>query len=213
MTSTATIELPFTFSVPPEFEAIEFDRSPEDRANATIAKLQALDPRPSDAEIMRAVIGAQTTIDLLADSGAVYGGILVARDDSKSDDAVTDLMSALLTVTIRPSALSDTVTTDWLTSSLATLYPNAEIGVVVLPTGPGRTPAPAVLVTEEVEVPQAVNLLDDGAGPSTVRQLHVFVPITGRTAMADFSISTESLDNWDACVTILAAICDTITFA
>ncbi|MEE1821646.1 hypothetical protein PUR61_05475 [Streptomyces sp. BE20] len=215
MPDTTTLDMPFTFSVPKEFEAIDFTRSPEERADATLANLRAMDPKPSEEEMLQAVVSQQTVIDLLADSGAVYAGVLVAKDDNISTAEATEIVSALLTVTIKPSDLKDTVTVNWLTDTLTTLYPGAEIGIVVLPTGPDRAPAPAVLVTEEVELPQPVNLIEDTAdkpAPSRVRQLHVFVPITGRTAMADFSISTQSLENWDACVTILASICETITF-
>jgi hypothetical protein len=208
--TTTVIELPFTFSAPKEFETIDFKRAPRDRADATILKLQLMDPPPTDAEILHAVTAQQTMVDLLAANGAVYAGILVAKDDSTTDSP-TDLMSVMLTVTIRASELDDDASMERVTEELITAYPEAETGLVVLPIGPGRSPVTAVLITEEVKVTQAVNLLDESSGSSLVRQLHVFVPIPGRTAMADFSISTESLGNWDNCVNILAAVCDTIT--
>ncbi|PSJ30530.1 hypothetical protein B7P34_00455 [Streptosporangium nondiastaticum] len=53
---------------------------------------------------------------------------------------------------------------------------------------------------------------DHVSARSCVRQLHVFVPIPGRTAMADFSISTENIPDWEHYVEILAGICRTIQF-
>ncbi|MFE1774731.1 hypothetical protein [Streptomyces sp. NPDC059008] len=60
-----------------------------------------------------------------------------------------------------------------------------------------------MLLTEDSKVQKPVNLLGDGGGPTVVRQLHVFVPIPGRTAMADLSIATENLAEWDDYVAIL----------
>ncbi|WEB38247.1 hypothetical protein MOV08_02305 [Streptomyces yunnanensis] len=41
-------------------------------------------------------------------------------------------------------------------------------------------------------------------------QLHVFMPIPGRLAMADFSLSTEKVAEWDHYVEILAGVCNSI---
>ncbi len=43
--------------------------------------------------------------------------------------------------------------------------------------------------------------------------MHVFVPIPGRLAMADFSIATENTAEWDDYVAILGQVCKTIRFA
>ncbi|MFI0716660.1 hypothetical protein ACH4SK_40050 [Streptomyces inhibens] len=94
-----TIELPFTFSVPEEFDDCEFPLSPDELAQRIIDKLSAFQPRPSDEEILHAVVTQQSMVDLLADSGCVYAGILLAT--SSTDERIP--LSAMLTVTVRPS--------------------------------------------------------------------------------------------------------------
>lgn len=196
------IDLPFTFKVPNELQSFDLSLTPEQRADALIGRLQSLDPRPSDEEITKAVLTQQTTADLLGTTSVVYAATLLAR--SEANPALP--MSVFLTVSVRPSELSNKLTIDRLTRSMAVSMPEAEVGVVVLPSGP------AVLVTEEVGLDTAVNLLESGGG-STVRQLHALVPIPDRTALADFSISTECLADWDQVVGLFAGICATITFA
>ena len=196
------IDLPFTFEVPSEFQSFDLSLTPEQRADAIIGRLQSLDPKPSDEEITKAVLTQQTTADLLGTTSVVYAATLLAR--SEANPALP--MSVFLTVSVRPSELTDKLTIDRLTRSMAVSMPEAEVGVVVLPSGP------AVLVTEEVGLDTAVNLLESG-GRSTVRQLHALVPIPNRTALADFSISTECLADWDQVVGLFAGICATITFA
>lgn len=62
-------------------------------------------------------------------------------------------------------------------------------------------------------VPKPVNLPEDDPEPTTVRQLHIFVPVPGRLAMADFSLATENIDEWDNCLELIGAVCKTIEFA
>ncbi|MFE7540960.1 hypothetical protein [Streptomyces platensis] len=199
MSDLTTIELPFAFSVPEGFEAVDFARSPVERAEKTVEKLSSLTPKPTDEEMLHAVITQQSMVDLLAESGCVYAGILLTRS-SAQEHAPASLM---LTVNVRPSELDNSDTLERLATTLAATHPDAEVGVVVLPIGP------AVLLTEDTGVGQAANLLDV-AEATKVRQLHAFVPIPGRTAMADFSISTENTADWDDYVDILAAVCRTI---
>jgi hypothetical protein len=201
MTDSTLIDLPFTFDVPAEFQAFDLRLTPAQRADAIIERMQSLAPPPSDEEITKAVLTQQTTADLLDTSGVVYAGTLLARSEANPGLP----MSVFLSVSVRPSELTDKLTIDRLTSAMAVAMPEAEVGVVVLPSGP------AVLVTEEVSLGTAVNLVESSGG-SIVRQLHVLVPIPGRTAVADFSIATESIADWEQVVGILASICGTITF-
>ncbi|MBH1935226.1 hypothetical protein I5Q34_13230 [Streptomyces sp. AV19] len=203
MAELTTIELPFTFSVPEAFEDCEFALSPEERADRFLAKLSALDPKPSDEELLHALLAQQSLVDQLANAGCVYAGVMLTRPEPPRKG----IASLLLTVTVRPSELSGDATLERLAQSMAATYPTAEVGVVVLPAGP------AVLCTEETKVGGTVNLLGAGGGDTVVRQLHVFVPIPGRTAMADFSVSTENTADWEHYVEILAGVCRTIQFA
>ncbi|MFF8447649.1 hypothetical protein ACF06Q_08110 [Streptomyces leeuwenhoekii] len=201
---TATIDLPLSFSVPEDFRDIDLTVSAETNTNKLIAELTNLPRRPSDAEIAHAVLVQQAMYEMLAAAGAVYAGILLAGPSEDAPDG--PLSSLMLTVTARPSELSNNQTVHRLARTMGAIYPEAEVGVVRLPTGP------AVLLTEDSRVERPVNLLGDGGGPTVVRQLHVFVPIPERLAMADFSIATENIAEWDDYVDILGQVCNTITF-
>ncbi|MEU6051195.1 hypothetical protein ABZ829_12295 [Streptomyces xanthochromogenes] len=201
----ATIELPLSFQVPEVFRDIDFTVSAEENTNKLLDELTAIAPRPSDEEIAHAVLAQQTMYEMLAAAGAVYAGILLAGPGKGKADA--KLTSLMLTVTARPSELSNDQTVHRLARTMGAIYPEAEVGVVQMHTGP------AVLLTEETKVPRPVNLLDNDDSPSVVRQMHVFVPIPGRLAMADFSIATENTAEWDDYVAILGQVCKTIRFA
>ncbi|MFB6718356.1 hypothetical protein ACFCZY_41345 [Streptomyces sp. NPDC056237] len=199
------IDLPMSFQVPAAFTPIDFTVSAETNTDRLIERLNMVDPRPADEEIAHAVLAQQSMYELLLAAGAVYAGTLLYGPAKEEPEA--KLASAVLTVTARPSELSNERTVHRLARTMGALYPDAEVGVMRLETGP------AVLVTEERKVERPVNLLGDGGGPTVVRQLHVFVPIPGRLAMADFAIATEDLAEWEACVEILAEVCRTVTFA
>ncbi|WEB41719.1 hypothetical protein MOV08_22230 [Streptomyces yunnanensis] len=201
---TATIDLPLSFSVPEDFRDIDLTVSAEENTNKLIGELTGLSRRPSDEEITHAVLVQQSMYEMLAAAGAVYAGILLAGPSEDEPDG--RLTSLMLTVTARPSELSNDQTVHRLARTMGAIYPEAEVGVVRLPTGP------AVLLTEDSKVERPVNLLSDGGGPTVVRQLHVFVPVPGRLAMADFSIATENLAEWDDYVAILGEVCNTIEF-
>ncbi|MFG2622176.1 hypothetical protein ACGFXC_31615 [Streptomyces sp. NPDC048507] len=198
------IDLPLSFQVPEAFTDIDFTVSAEINTNRLIDRLNMVDPRPSDADIAHAVLTQQSMYELLSAAGAVYAGTLLYGPTKENPQAT--LASAILTVTARPSELSNENTVHRLARTMGALYPEAEVGVVVLGAGP------AVLLTEERKVERPVNLLGDGGGATVVRQLHAFVPIPGRLAMADFAIATENLAEWESCVEILAEVCRTITF-
>ncbi|MGA5560628.1 hypothetical protein ACPCUV_05505 [Streptomyces platensis] len=200
----ATIDLPLSFSIPKGFRDIDLTVSAEANTNKLIDELTGLTRRPSDEEIAHAVLVQQSMYEMLAAAGAVYAGILLAGPSKDEPDG--RLTSLMLTVTARPSELSNDQTVHRLARTMGAIYPEAEVGVVRLPTGP------AVLLTEDTKVERPVNLLSDGGGPTVVRQLHVFVPIPGRTAMADFSIATENIAEWDDYVAILGQVCTTIEF-
>ncbi|GCD32774.1 hypothetical protein OEIGOIKO_00491 [Streptomyces chrestomyceticus JCM 4735] len=200
----ATIELPLSFQVPEEFTDIDFQVSAETNTNRLIERLNMVDPKPSQEEIAHAVLAQQSMYELLSAAGAVYAGTLLYGPTK--DNPEEKLSSVILTVTARPSELSNDQTVHRLSRALGAIYPDAEVGVVVLAVGP------VVLMTEERKVEKPVNLLGDGGGPTVVRQLHAFVPIPGRLAMADFAIATENLADWDSCVEVLAGVCRTITF-
>ncbi|GAA3135871.1 hypothetical protein GCM10010521_22450 [Streptomyces rameus] len=91
----------------------------------------------------------------------------------------------ILTVTARPAELSNERTVRRLARTIGAICTDAEVGVVVLPSGP------AVLLTEERKVERPVNLLGEGGDTTVVRQLHVFVPIRSRLVTADFAIATQ----------------------
>lgn len=200
--STTTVEMPFTFAVPQVFDEILFSRSAEERANITIENLNALDPKPTEEQILQAVITKQAVVESLAQSGAAYSAILIARSEKVEDK----LVSATFSVMIRPSEFSDQETVERLAKTVALLHPTAEVGAIKLPCGV------AVLIADECEVPKSVTLLGKGREPTTVCQCHVIVPIPGRTALADFSISTDDIEEWDDYVEILAGICASIQF-
>ncbi|WP_171163684.1 hypothetical protein [Streptomyces sp. I05A-00742] len=200
----ATIDLPLSFSVPEEFQDIDLTVSAEANTNKLIGELTRLTPRPSDEQIAHAALVQQSMYEMLTAAGAVYAGILLAGPTE--DEPGRHLSSLMLTVTARPSELSNDRTVHRLARTMGAIYPEAEVGVVRLPSGP------AVLLTEDSKVERPVNLLSDGGGPTVVRQLHVFVPIPGRLAMADFSIATENLAEWDDYVDILGQVCTTIEF-
>ncbi|MFJ9079399.1 hypothetical protein ACIRO3_29775 [Streptomyces sp. NPDC102278] len=199
-----SIDLPIGFEVPTAFTDIDFKLSAEANTNKLIERLNMVDPKPSDAEMAHAVLAQQTMYELLSAAGAVYAGTLLYGPTKDKPDE--KLSSVILTVTARPAELSNEQTVHRLARTMGAIYPDAEVGVVMLETGP------AVLLTEERKVEKPVNLLNDGGGPTIVRQLHTFVPIPGRLAMADFAIATENLDHWESCVEILAEVCRTITF-
>ncbi|MFE9122282.1 hypothetical protein [Streptomyces sp. NPDC007172] len=201
----ATIELPPPFQVPEVFRDIDFTVSAEENTNKLLDELTAIDPRPSDEEIAHAVLAQQTMYEMLAAAGAVYAGILLAGPGKGKAGA--KLTSLMLAVTARPSELSNDQTVHRLARTMGAIYPEAEVGVVRMHTGP------AVLLTEETKVPRPVNLLDNDDSLSVVRQMHVFVPIPGRLARADFSIATENTAEWDDYVAILGQVCKTIRFA
>ncbi|MEU1075961.1 MULTISPECIES: hypothetical protein [unclassified Streptomyces] len=201
----ATLDLPLSFSVPEMFRDIDFTVTAETQTDRLITDLTSLDPLPTDDEIAHAIVSQQAMYEMLAAAGAVYAGILLSGPTE--DEPEKPLSSMLLSVTARPSELSNEDTVHRLARTMGAIYPDAEVGVVMLPAGP------AVLLTEESEVPRPVNLLNAGGGPTVVRQLHVFVPVPGRLAMADFAIATENIAEWDACVEIIGQVCKTITFA
>ncbi|MFE9220237.1 hypothetical protein ACFYN3_28295 [Streptomyces lavendulae] len=65
--------------MPQEFAAFDLSQSPEERADATIARLNSTDPALSSDKIARvAVLTQQTAAGLLAAGGVVYAGTLVA---------------------------------------------------------------------------------------------------------------------------------------
>ncbi|MFH9819799.1 hypothetical protein [Streptomyces sp. NPDC017230] len=197
----ATIDLPISFSVPAEFTPIDFSVPAEVNTNRLLEKLTNVDPQPTNEETAHAVLTQQTMYELLSAAGAVYAGTLLYKPTQE-----TRLASAILTVTARPSELSNEDTVYRLARAMGAIYQHAQVGVVQLAHGP------AVSVTEDRKVDRPVNLLTDGGGPTIVRQMHTFVPIPGRLAMADFAIATENLAEWEPCVEILAEVCRTIVF-
>ncbi|MEV4441170.1 hypothetical protein AB0K09_19545 [Streptomyces sp. NPDC049577] len=201
----ATIDLPLSFSVPEVFRDIDLTVPAEVNTLALVAELTGLESPPSQEEIAHAVLVQQSMYEMLAAAGAVYAGILLAGP-TKSEPG-RRLSSLMLTVTARPSELSNDRTVHRLARTMGAIYPEAEVGVVRLPSGL------AVLLTEDSKVERPVNLLGRGGGPTVVRQLHVFVPIPGRLAMADFSIATENIAEWDDYVDLLGQVCNTIVFA
>ncbi|WP_121016894.1 hypothetical protein [Streptomyces sp. 3211.6] len=201
----ATIDLPLSFGVPEDFQDIDFAVSAEVNTNRLIDRLNMVDPQPSEAEIAHAVLAQQSMYEMLSAAGAVYAGTLLSGPTREEPEK--RLSSVTLTVTARPSELSNELTVHRLARTMGALYPDAEVGVVRLEAGP------AVLLTEERKVERPVNLLGEGGGATVVRQLHVFVPIPGRLAMADFAIATENTAEWEDCVEILAQVCRTIVFA
>ncbi|MEU6964276.1 hypothetical protein [Streptomyces chrestomyceticus] len=200
-----SVDLPIGFEVPTAFTDIDFKKTAKENTDELIERLGMVDPRPSDVQMGHAILAQQTMYELLSAAGAVYAGTLLYGPTKDKPDE--KLSSAILTVTARPSELSNERTVHRLARTMGAIYPDAEVGVVRLKTGP------AVLLTEERKVEKPVNLLTDGGGPTVVRQLHTFVPIPGRLAMADFAIATENLEHWQSCVEILAEVCRTITFA
>ncbi|GGV02570.1 hypothetical protein GCM10010211_82410 [Streptomyces albospinus] len=205
--STASgVELPLTFSVPQEFQALDLLASAEENTNQLLDQLGQLDPPPSQEELAHAVLAQQTMFEMLTASGAVYAGVLLAKTPEDAPPEQQRLSSAMLTVVARPSELNNEDTVDRLARTLGAIHPEAEVGVTQLPTGR------VVLLTQDSKVEDPVNLLANGGQPTVVRQLHVFVPIPGRLAMADFSLSTENIAEWDHYVDILAGVCNTIAF-
>ncbi|SEE30014.1 hypothetical protein [Streptomyces sp. 2314.4] len=200
----ATAELPLAFSVPEGFRDIDFQVSAEVNTNRLIDNLQSLAPAPSQQQIAHAVLAQQAMYELLAAAGAVYAGVLLSGPSE--DDPDKPLSSVMLSVTARPSELSNEHTVRRLSRTMGALYPEAEVGVMVLDCGS------AVVVTQDTKVPRPVNLLENDSEPTTVRQLHIFVPVPGRLAMADFSIATENIDEWEDCLELIGAVCKTIRF-
>ncbi|MFJ2745692.1 hypothetical protein ACIO3O_39235 [Streptomyces sp. NPDC087440] len=200
----ATIDLPLSFQVPEVFRDINLGISAEENTNKLIDDLKTLTPRPSDEDIARAAVSQQSMYEMLSAAGAVYAGILLTGPSQDAPEQT--LSSLLLTVTARPSELSNDRTVHRLARTMGAIYPEAEVGVVNLHTGP------AVVLTEETKVERPVNLLADDTSPTFVRQMHIFVPVPGRTAMADFSIATENIAAWDDYVDIIGGVCKTITF-
>ncbi|MFF3861559.1 hypothetical protein [Streptomyces sp. NPDC002209] len=201
---TATVDLPLSFDVPEVFRDIDFALSAKDNTDKLVDELISLDPRPTDEQIAHAVLAQQSMYEMLSAAGAVYAGILLYGPTKENPKA--KFSSIMLTVTARPSELSNENTVGRLARTMGAIYPEAEVGVVHMTTGP------AVLLTEETKVPKPVNLLTDDTKATTVRQLHVFVPIPGRLAMADFSIATENTAEWDTCIDIVGQVCKSIRF-
>ncbi|GGX47450.1 RICIN domain-containing protein [Streptomyces noursei] len=200
------VELPLTFSVPQEFQSLDLLASAEENTNLLLQRLGKLDPPPSQEELAHAVLAQQTMYEMLTAAGAVYAGVLLAKTPGDAPPEQQHLSSAMLTVVARPSELNNQDTVTRLARTLGAIHPEAEVGVSNLPTGP------VVLLTQDSKVEDPVNLLANGGQPTVVRQLHVFVPVPGRLAMADFSISTENIAEWDHYVDILAGVCNTIKF-
>ncbi|MFD7168885.1 RICIN domain-containing protein [Streptomyces violascens] len=200
------VELPLTFSVPEAFHVIDLAASAEENTDLLLERLGQLESRPPQEELAHAVLAQQTMYEMLAAAGAVYAGVLLARTPADAPPEKQHLSSVMLTVVARPSELANKDTVARLARTLGAIHPDAEVGVAELPTGP------VVVLTQDSKVDQPVNLLANDDQPTVVRQLHVFVPIPGRLAMADFSIATENLADWDHCVDILAGVCSTIAF-
>ncbi|WP_367137576.1 MULTISPECIES: RICIN domain-containing protein [Streptomyces] len=202
----AGVELPLTFSVPTEFQSLDLGASAEENTNLLLERLGKLDPPPPKEQIAHAVLAQQTMYETLTAAGAVYAGVLLAKTPADAAPDKQHLSSVILTVVARPSELSNENTVTRLARTLGAVHPEAEVGVVRLPFGP------VVTLTQDSKVEKPANLLLGDEQPTVVRQLHVFVPIPGRLAMADFSIATENLTDWDHCVDILAGVCSTIAF-
>ncbi|MFJ2112103.1 hypothetical protein ACIOEX_09360 [Streptomyces sp. NPDC087850] len=156
----ATIDLPLSFKVPEHFQDIDFAVSAEVNMDRLIERLHMVDPRPSEQEIAHAVLSQQSMYELLSAAGAVYAGTLLSGPSREEPEK--KLSSVILTVTARPAELSNELTVHRLARTMGAIYPDAEVGVVVLPSGP------AVLLTEERKVERPVNLLGDGGEPTVV---------------------------------------------
>ncbi|MEU8781348.1 hypothetical protein [Streptomyces sp. NPDC048637] len=202
----AGVELPLTFSVPQEFHSLDLAASAEENTDLLLERLGQLESRPPQEELAHAVLAQQTMYEMLTAAGAVYAGVLLAKTPTDAPPEQQHLSSVILTVVARPSELANEHTVTRLARTLGAIHPDAEVGVTRLPSGP------AVLLTQDSKVEKPVNLLVNDDQPTVVRQLHVFVPIPGRLAMADFSIASENLAEWDHCVDILAGVCNTIAF-
>ncbi|MGW2364647.1 RICIN domain-containing protein [Streptomyces sp. NPDC001667] len=203
------VELPLTFSVPQEFQSLDLLGSAEENTDRLLERLGQMEPAPSPDDIAHAVLAQQTMYEMLTAAGAVYAGALLTRTPADAPAGQQRLASAMLTVIARPSELNNEDTVDRLARMLGATHPGAEVGVVRMPDPVGRV----VLLTQESKVDNPVSLLETGDRPAVVRQLHVFVPVPGRLAMADFSIATENVDEWDHYVDILAGVCNTIAFS
>ncbi|MEU1373175.1 RICIN domain-containing protein [Streptomyces triculaminicus] len=203
----AGVELPLTFSVPEEFQSLDLAASAEENTNLLLERLGQLKPAPPQEQMAHAVLAQQTMYEMLTAAGAVYAGVLLAKTPENATPDKQHLSSVILTVVARPSELSNEHTVERLARTLGAINPEAEVGVSRLPFGP------VVLLTQDSKIAKPANLLANDDQPTVVRQLHVFVPIPGRLAMADFSIATENLADWDHCVDILAGVCSTIAFA
>ncbi|MFG2400354.1 hypothetical protein [Streptomyces lydicus] len=202
----AGVELPLTFSVPQEFQSLDLAASAEENTNLLLERLGQLKPPPSQEDLAHAVLAQQTMYEMLTAAGAVYAGVLLAKSPADAAPEQQHLSSVILTVVARPSELVNENTVTRLARTLGAIHPEAEVGVSQLPFGR------VVLLTQDSKVEKPANLIANDDQPTVVRQLHVFVPIPGRLAMADFSIATENLAEWDHCVDILAGVCNTIAF-
>ncbi|MFB6987662.1 hypothetical protein [Streptomyces sp. NPDC056304] len=99
------IDLPMSFQVPAAFTPIDFTVSAEANTDRLIERLNMVDPRPADEEIAHAVLAQQSMYELLSAAGAVYAGTLLYGPAKEEPEA--KLASAVLTVTARPSELSN----------------------------------------------------------------------------------------------------------
>lgn len=196
--------MPLTFSVPQQFQEISLTDSPEQRARRQYDALtQALRGiKPSEGLYM--VLAQEMALANLIRAGTIY----VATCFAKSETDPTRGVTAHLSVLIKEATLHGNRPLVDVARGLNTPGEPREIIFNEFPAGE------ALVIGEELLVTQPTTV----SGSPTpqkhrIRQAQVIFALPGNEALAIFSMSSPSLDDWPHFMAVLNGISHSVSLA
>ncbi|MFD0397585.1 hypothetical protein ACFV84_30555 [Kitasatospora sp. NPDC059811] len=193
---------PLWLTLPAGFTPLDLDEDLGDRMARTAEGLDAAFPDARPEQKLSAVIAAETALQTQLREGAVHvSSCLVRAEDGEP-------IHGMLTVFVRPQDLGAPGSYPArIAEQLAEAWPDADVGVVDLPTGRAALAARDLAVP----VPGAVFGVPDST-VNTVRQLELLIPHPWSPHVVAAVFTTEDLDHWDEWLPLLATAFRGISF-
>ncbi|MBB3051910.1 hypothetical protein FHS23_002939 [Prauserella isguenensis] len=198
--SNPAATFPLTFSLPDEFREIDLHSDPATRADALYVRMKQYAPGLPTGRQLHLIAAQEALVERMVAEGVLYAAALITR--SAGDPLM--LSTAQFTVTVRDAPIRQRDPLPQLLSAIDK-RPNTEARYVDLEVGR------CIAVIEEATFRLGLDLMGaPNPNDHRVRQLQVIYPMVDRGQVAMFGLSTESIDDWDDYVNMMAEICKTI---
>lgn len=192
---------PINFAVPEQFYEVDLDERPEQRAHRQYELLSRTFRGIEPAQCIHMTLAQEMAIAHLIRNGAVYVASCFARSEADPTQAVTAQFSVL----VKETDL------------------NGERPLLNIANGLKEPGEPREVILNEFPAGEALVIGDEvllrqpsiSAGiiqTRRIRQAQVIFALPGQRAIAMFSMSTESVADWDHFVEVLNTIAHSVSF-